>query len=108
MPLIWKSCSLRGVGYRKLASEFAAAKHLPHHSNRAKYLSRLECLETSMNTEILSLHTTEAVSMALVHRIHKTKLYFYMYKIITEKKIGENECLSSMTQALQWFRHCIR
>jgi hypothetical protein len=82
MPLIRKSCCLRGVGHGKFAFEFAAAKHLPHPSNKAKNLAGLEWLET-INTEILSLHTSEATSMALVCRIHRTTLYFHMYKSTT-------------------------
>ena len=71
MPLIRKIFSLRGVGYRKLAFEFAAGERLPHPSKRAKILAGFEWLETSMKT-------SEATSMALVCRIHRTKLYFYM------------------------------
>ena len=78
MSLLRKSVSFRGVGYRKLTFEFAAAKHLPHPSNRAKNLAGIERLETSVNIEILSLHISEAVSMTLVCRIHRTKLYFYI------------------------------
>jgi hypothetical protein len=78
MPLFRKSCSLRGVGYRKFALEFAACEHLPHPSKRAKNLNGLEWLETSMKTEILSRRTSEATSMAQVCRIHRTILYFYM------------------------------
>jgi hypothetical protein len=41
MPLFRKSCCLRGVDHEKFAFEFAAAKHLPHPSNKAKNLARL-------------------------------------------------------------------
>jgi hypothetical protein len=54
MPLLRKRFSLRGIGYRKLDFKFAAAKHP---SKRAKNLAGIEWLETSMNTEILSLQT---------------------------------------------------
>jgi len=55
MPLIRRICSLRGAGYRKLAFEFAVGEHLPHPSERAKHLSGLEWLETSMNTSESSI-----------------------------------------------------
>jgi hypothetical protein len=79
MPLMRRICSLHGAGYRKLAFEFAAGDHLPHPSKRTKNLAVLEWLETSVNT-------SEATSMALVCRIHRTELCFYKHKSNTETK----------------------
>jgi hypothetical protein len=82
---------MRGLEYRKFTFEFVAVKHLPHHPNTTKNLAGRDWLETSMNTEILSLHTLEATSMALMCSIQKTQLYaiFTCTKVLQKQNISE-------------------
>ena len=96
MPLIWKSCSLRGVGYRKLAFEFAAGAFATSFQESKKS-------DWTWTARNLYEHLRSNQYGPSVQNSQNQTLFLHLKKYYRNKKFRGNECLSLTTQMLQWF-----